>query len=105
MISLGLLFSCHPVNAENYYSRKPVVCGTVEEIVGTSQKFEELPFLRADGTSLQDNGGFLPSQYIIGYNKETQTWSLIEILSTGHACMIATGKGIQIFARSRGVNL
>jgi len=77
----------------------------MKDIIGTSQKWEELPLIRAEGTSLQDNGTFVPSTYIIGYNKETGTWSLIEFVSTGHACLLATGKGIEVFAKKMGIAL
>ena len=34
MISLGLLYSCSPVAASTTYrSEKPVICGTVDEII------------------------------------------------------------------------
>ena len=102
-ILLGLLYSS--VYAETYFSKKPVVCGTIQDVVDTSKKWEELPFLRAEGTSMQDNGTFIPSTYLIGHNKETGTWSLMEVLSTGHACLLASGQGIELFAQKLGTAL
>ena len=83
---------------KHIYSKKPVICGTIENVVDTSKKWEELPFLRAQGTSMQDDGHFAPSTYIIGHNKETETWSLMEVLPTGHACLLASGKVLELFA-------
>ena len=107
---LGLLFSSAYAQdtqstKNTYFSKKPVVCGTIEEIIGTSQKWGEVPFFRADGSSLQENGSFIPTTYIMGYNKETKSWSLIEIVSKTHACMLGTGKGLQLFAQKLGIAL
>ena len=99
----GLL--CSAAYAETYFSKKPVICGTIENVVDTSKKWEELPFLRAQGTTMQDDGSFAPSTYIIGHNKETGTWSLMEVLPTGHACLLASGKGIELFAEKLGISL
>tara|TARA_Y100001938_G_scaffold115180_1_gene158435 strand:+ start:74 stop:388 length:315 start_codon:yes stop_codon:yes gene_type:complete len=104
MILLGLLYSCHPVHA-SFLSAKPVVCGTVDDVVDTSANFGESPLLRGKGTALREDGTFSPSQYIIGYNEETETWSLIEILSNGLACVLGTGKGLEIFTQEKGMAL
>jgi len=105
MISLGLLSSCSPAIAENYYSAKPVICGAMKDIIGTSKSFGEIPILRGDGVTMNDNGTFAPSYYIIAFNEETGSWTLIEILSTGHACVLGSGTSLSFFAKEKGIEL
>ncbi len=52
-----------------------------------------------------DNRTFNPSTYIINYNKETEGWSLIEIISPEMACVLGTGKGLEIFGVKKGMAL
>ena len=105
MILLVLLYSCSPALAEKYYASKPVVCGTVQEIVGASNEFGERPVLRGEGTTMNDNGKYAPSQYFIGLNEKTGTWTLIEILSTGHACILGRGSKLEILSKKKGIEL
>ena len=105
MISLGLLFNCSPAIAEKYYASKPVVCGTMQEIVDMSSEFGGLPIIKGEGTTMNDNGKYSPSQYFIGLNKETGTWTLIEVLSTGQACILGTGTKLEIYSNKRGIAL
>jgi len=97
MISLVLLFSCHPVNAQTFISKKPVICGLLEDIISKSKDYGEAPFIKGNGTSMRDDGTFFPSQYVIAYNQETNGWTLIEILNPEMACVLSTGKGLEIF--------
>ena len=105
MILLGLLSSCSPAFAEKYYTSKPVICGTVEDIIGISREYGELPVLRGDGTTMKDNGKYSPSQYVIGLNQETGTWTLIELLSTGQACILGRGSKLEIISKKKGIDL
>ncbi len=106
MILLVFLFSCHPVNAQTFYSKKPVICGLIEHILNTSKSFGEIPLFKGDGFAMRDdNRTFKPSQYIINYNKETKGWSLIEIISPEMACVLGTGKGMEIFEIQEGMAL
>ena len=105
MILLGLLYSCSPALAEKYYASKPVICGTMEDIVDTSKKFGELPAIIAQGTTMSDNGKYTPSQYVIGLNQETGTWTLIELLSTGQACILGRGSRLEILSKKNGIEL
>ena len=105
VILLGLLYSCSPAVAVNYYSAKPVICGPIKDIIDTSKQFEELPLLKGDGVTMNSNGTYSPSQYIIGFNKETGTWTLIEVLSTGQACILGTGTKLEIYNNKRGIAL
>jgi len=105
MILLGLLYSCSPALAEKYYASKPVVCGTMEDVVGISKKYGELPIIRGEGTTMNDNGKYAQSQYVIGLNQETGTWTLIELLSTGHACILGRGSKLEILSKKDGIEL
>ena len=105
MILLGLLFNCSPAVAEKYYASKPVVCGTMQEIVDISNGFGELPIIKGEGTTMNDNGKYAPSQYFIGLNKETGTWTLIEILSTGQACILGRGSKLEVLSKKKGIDL
>ena len=104
-ITIFLVCLCSLAYAQGYFSKKPVICGTVDEIVGTSKSFGEFPLLRLNGTSLQGNGSFTETQYFIGLNKDTQTWSLIELIPNGMACNIAVGEGIEVYGTFGGVQL
>jgi|TARA_R110002167_G_scaffold23948_2_gene84932 hypothetical protein len=88
-----------------YYTSKPVICGTVEDIIGISKGFGELPVLRGDGTTMKDDGKYSPSQYVIGLNQETGTWTLIELLSTGQACILGRGSKLEILSKKKGIDL
>jgi|MDTC01.2.fsa_nt_gb hypothetical protein len=105
MILLGLLFNCSPAVAEKYYASKPVVCGTMQEIVDMSSEFGELPIIKGEGTTLNDDGKFASSQYFIGLNEKTGTWTLIEILSTGHACILGRGSKLEVLSKKKGIEL
>ena len=105
MILLGLLYSCSPALAEKYYASKPVVCGTMEDVVGISKKYGELPIIRGEGTTMNKGGNYTPSKYIIGLNQETGTWTLIEVLSTGQACILGRGSKLEIRNKKNGIAL
>ena len=105
MILLVLLYSCSPALAEKYYASKPVICGTMKDIVDTSKKFGELPAIIGQGTTMSDNGKYTPSQYVIGLNQETGTWTLIELLSTGQACILGRGSRLEILSKKNGIEI
>ena len=77
----------------------------MEDIVGTSKDYGELPVLRGDGTTMKDDGKYSPSQYVIGLNQETGTWTLIELLSTGQACILGTRIKVRNFSKKKGIDL
>ena len=106
MISLGLLYSCSPVAASTTYrSQKPVICGTEDEIIELVKEQGEEPFLKGEGLSMQENGTYLNSSYIIGFNQKTGSWTLIELLSHVHACILGNGNKLQMFTQEKGINL
>tara|TARA_B100001564_G_C20346210_1_gene536840 strand:- start:69 stop:386 length:318 start_codon:yes stop_codon:yes gene_type:complete len=105
MILLGLLYSCSPAVAQTYFSKKPVICGTTEEIIEQVKKHGELPFLRGNGVSMKEDGSYAISSYIMGFNQKTGTFTLIEVLATGTACILGNGKGLEMFSPEKGINL
>ena len=105
VILLGLLSSCSPALAETYYSKKPVICGTTEEIINKAKEYEEMPFLRGEGVSMREDGSYTASTYVIGLNAETWSWTLIEVLPSGTACILGNGKNLQLFSAEKGINL
>ena len=54
---------------------------------------------------MQENGTYLNSSYIIGFNQKTGSWTLIELLAHGHACILGNGNKLQIFTLEKGINL
>ena len=109
-ILLALLCSCSPAVAQEYFTKKPVICGPIDKMINKySNDIGENPLLSADGLTLLDNGTFsaAPSRYIFGFNKETGTWTLLEFLPDGvQACVIGKGIGMQLITQEQqGINL
>ena len=108
-ILLALLCSCSPAVAQEYFTKKPVICGPIDKMINKySNDIGENPLLSADGLTLLDNGTFsaAPSRYVFGFNKVTGTWTLLEFLPEGvQACVVGKGIGIQIIKQEQGINL
>ena len=105
---LGLLYSCSPVAAQaplkEYFTSKPVICGPINKIIDSSKNLGENPLLSADGLTLLDNGTLSTeaSKYVFGFNQETGTWTLIELLPDGvQACVIGKGNRIKIYTKQK----
>mgnify|MGYP004107346813 FL=1 len=105
LITIFLVCLCSLAYAQGYFNKKPVICGTVDQIIGTSKSYGEFPFLRLNGKSLLDDKSFVETQYFIALNKDTQSWSLIELAPSGMACSLAVGKGIELYGTFGGVQL
>ncbi len=112
VILSGLLCSCSPVAAQapltEYFTSKPVICGPINKIIDSSKNLGENPLLSADGLTLLDNGTLSTdaSKYVFGFNQETGTWTLIELLPDGvQACVIGKGTRIKIYTKQKGINL
>jgi hypothetical protein len=54
---------------------------------------------------MNKGGNYTPSNYIIGLNQETGTWTLIEVLSTGQACILGRGSKLEIRNKKNGIAL
>ena len=108
-ILLALLSSCSPAAAKEYFTKKPVVCGPIDTMINKySNNIGENPLLSADGLTLLDNGTLSTdaSKYVFGFNQETGTWTLIELLPDGvQACVIGKGTRIKIYTKQKGINL
>ena len=112
VILFGLLCSCSPAAAQaplkEYFTAKPVICGPIDKIIDSSKNLGEDPLLSADGLTLLDNGTLSTeaSKYVFGFNQETGTWTLIELLPDGvQACVIGKGTRIKIYKKEKGINL
>ena len=106
MILFGLLCSCSPAVAQEYFAEKPVICGPIERMIDTSKNLGEDPLLSADGMTLLQDGTLAPSKYVFGFNQKTGTWSLFEFLPDRlTACVIGKGTRIEIYKKEKGINL
>lgn len=81
----------------NYNSQKPVTCTTPDNIrYILGDQLGEMPYLQGDGISAATDGKtFIKTNLIISVNLETQTFSVVEILNDGLACIIAGGKNFR----------
>ena len=81
----------------NYNSQKPVSCTTpdnVKYILG--ETLGELPYMQGDGISAATDGKtFIQTNLIISVNLETKTFSVVEIINDGLACIIGGGKNFR----------
>src|SRR6056300_515819 len=75
------------------WHRKPVQCAETMKILDEIEKSEMLPLVQMLGTTrIGDVGKIVP--YVIYYNKDDETWLMVEFLETEFACMIALGQGV-----------
>ncbi len=81
----------------NYNSQKPVSCTTpdrVRYILG--DQLGEMPYMQGDGVSAATDGkSFIKTNLIIAINLETKTFSVVEIINDGLACIIGGGKNFR----------
>ena len=102
LIILLLLLFTYPSNAEIpedvkpplFNAHNPVLCDKPDEIINIVKNWGELPYIKFEGVSPSEEGLLLKTSVILGYNKETGTWSLVELISDEVACIIGNGKGI-----------
>jgi|TARA_B100000085_G_scaffold282815_1_gene312137 hypothetical protein len=89
------MLGCSTAYAEPYWASKPVQCGTAQELIDMSLRFGERPILKLEGTTMNTTGAITPSKIVIAWNKETDTWTLMEFPSSGMGCILSTGKGLE----------
>jgi len=96
LISLILFMSYISVAYAEFeveWHRKPVQCAETMLILDEVEKSKMLPLLQLLGTTrIGDVGKIVP--YVIYYNKDDETWLMVEFLEIEFACMIALGQGI-----------
>jgi hypothetical protein len=76
---------------EIYWVGKPIQCGTPEALIDLVKRFGELPVLTATGTTVDGNGMQRDVNIIFGANRETGSWTLIEVNSETQACVLGSG--------------
>ena len=76
-----------------YWASKPIQCSSMEDLVEMTKKYGEVPTIIMDGETSFPNGMRTPSRFIISMNPETETWTLIEFVSSTQACVLGSGQG------------
>ena len=86
-----------PTMSWNYNSQKPISCTSpknIRYILG--DQLGELPYFQGDGIAAATDGkSFIRTNLIISVNLETRTFSVVEILNDGLACIIGGGDKFQ----------
>ena len=88
------------IKPQLYNSQKPVLCDTPDNIIDIIKSYDENPYLKFNGVSPSSDGQYLKTIIILGFNKETESWSLVEFINDTTACIIGNGRGIQLVEQS-----
>ena len=88
------------IKPQLYNSQKPVLCDTPDNIIEIIDSYDENPYLKFNGVSPSSDGQYLKTIIILGFNKETESWSLVEFINDTTACIIGNGRGIQLVEQS-----
>tara|TARA_R110001592_G_scaffold104954_1_gene295202 strand:+ start:4107 stop:4469 length:363 start_codon:yes stop_codon:yes gene_type:complete len=88
-----------------YWAQKPVQCSTLAELVSMLSKYGETPYMRMEGFVGMPNANPLPSQFVIAYNAETTTWTIVEYTNNSQACVLGSGTGKISFPNSSRQNI
>ena len=83
-----------------YNPQKPVLCDAPDKIIDIIKSYDENPYLKFNGVSPSSDGQYLKTIIIFGFNKETESWSLVEFINDTTACIIGNGRGIQLVEQS-----
>lgn len=81
---------------EVYWARKPIQCGTLNDVISIVKNFGELPLLTAEGITFDNDGSASNNKIIFGGNKKTGSWTIIEVNSPNQACILGSGKNFSI---------
>ena len=82
-----------PVESPLEWFRKPVQCGTHEEVKGGLKLVPVYPLMEMTGNvKLVKDTVTIPLKMY--YNPETQFWTIIEYQRNGMACVIGIGEGV-----------
>lgn len=85
VLLIGLFF-CAISEAETI--NKPVLCGKKESVAADLEKFKEVPIWISPSPVEK-------SEYIFYGNRETGTWSLVQIID-GIGCLVAFGEAAKV---------
>ena len=100
------MLGCSTAYAEPYWASKPVQCGTAQELIDISLRFGEAPVLKLEGTTMNTTGIITKSKIVLAWNKETDTWTLMEFPQPDMGCILSTGKGLEfVVIPEKGTNL
>jgi hypothetical protein len=76
------------------WAQKPIQCDTPGEILEVLKKYNEQPIIGGMGVAMMQNGQFSNLPVIWFFNKEKDTWTLVEWNMQGdQACILASGSG------------
>ena len=82
-----------PVESPLEWFRKPVQCGTHEQVLKGMQNVPVYPLMEMTGNVKMETQ-VLATPIVMYYNPETQFWSIIEYQGNGNACVIGLGEGV-----------
>ena len=82
----------------NYNSQKPINCMSPDQMLTlVDKKFGEKPYMSADGVAAATDGmQYIKTQVVIAVNVETKTFSIVEFISEGLVCIIASGSNFRL---------
>lgn len=75
-------------------AQKPVQCGSFVEVAQMAEQYGEIPILRANA-NLMTQQGYIQGKLIMSFNKETQSYTVIEVYNENFACVIAAGTKLE----------
>ena len=98
VLSLVMGTSAYAEHEKNTYnSTKPVSCNTFENVTALiGGQFGEMPYMQGDGLAAAVDGKqFIKTQVVVAVNLETNTFSVVEVISPELACIIAGGNNFR----------
>ena len=98
VLSLVLTTSAYAEHEKNTYnSQKPVSCNTFENVTAlVGGQFGEMPYMQGDGLAAAIDGQqFIKTQVVVAVNLETNTFTVVEVISPELACIIAGGNNFR----------
>mgnify|MGYP001295559578 FL=1 len=98
VLSLVMGTSAYAEHEKNTYnSQKPVSCNTFENVTAlVGGQFGEMPYMQGDGIAAATDGKqFIKTQIVVAVNLETNTFTVVEVISPELACIIAGGNNFR----------
>ena len=98
VLSLVMGTSAYAEHEKNTYnSQKPVSCNTFENVTAlVGGQFGEMPYMQGDGIAAATDGKqFIKTQIVVAVNLETNTFTVVEVISPELTCIIAGGNNFR----------
>lgn len=77
-----------------YWATKPVQCSSLATLIKMlGGRYGEIPYMRLEGFSGMPDNKKVPTQFIISYNGDTTTWTIVEYVNGEQACVLGSGTG------------